>query len=236
MEGIHTDREGGGRRMSGGEIRALAAGLALLASGLVVPSQATAQDLADFDYENLSFRGIGVIGSFIFPSTVESTEAIGVRVDMGYLGPGVRIVPTLSYWSSRLERDEVRALEESLERLVPSATVDLGTIDRSDLVLGLDAHVVWRVRYGFLTYMGSGAAVHFLNGGGEAVDGTFVEDLLDSVSAGFNLHGGIEYPLGPRVRALAEGRVEVLGDLYYPELRFGLQFMTSPPADDEELR
>lgn len=225
-------------------MRAVAASLALLACGLVAPSQATAQDLADFDYENLSFRGIGVIGSFIFPSSVESTEAFGVRVDMGYLGPGVRIVPTLGYWSSRLEGEEVRALEESVERLVdresppgtPAANVDLGTIDRSDLVLGLDAQVVWRVRYGFLTYMGTGAAVHFLNGGGEAIDDTFVEDLLDSVTAGFNLHAGIEYPLGRRVRALGEGRVEVLGDLYYPELRFGLQFMTSPPAEDEELR
>lgn len=225
-------------------MRAVAVGLALLACGLAAPSQARAQDLADFDYENLSFRGVGVFGSFLFPSSVEATEAFGVRVDMGYLGPGVRIVPTLGYWSSRLEGEDVRALEESVERLVdresppgtPAANVDLGTIDRSDLVLGLDAQVVWRVRYGFLTYMGTGAAVHFLNGGGEAIDDTFVEDLLDSVTAGFNLHGGIEYPLGQRVRALGEARVEVLGDLYYPELRFGLQFMTSPPAEDEELR
>ena len=65
----------------------------------------------------------------------------------------------------------------------------------SDVVMSLDAQVVWRVPYGLLTYAGVGASAHVLNGGGPAVDGTFVEDLLDSVTAGFNLHGGLEYPM-----------------------------------------
>jgi hypothetical protein len=140
-----------------------------------------------------------------------------------------------------MKGEEVAELEQSVQRLlereqdpgVPTPEVDLGTIDRSDLVLGLDAHVVWRVRFGFLTYAGAGAAAHFLNGGGEAVDGTFVEDLLDSVTAGFNLHGGIEVPLRSWIRTYGEARFEVLDDLYYPEFRVGVQLMTTGPAPGE---
>ena len=216
-------------------------GAALLAALLATAGPAAGQELADFDYENLSFRGFGIHAGWISPSSVEAAPTFGVRADLGFLGPGLRIVPTLGYWSSELDRSEVADLERSVERLIeeqqapgaPPPDVDLGTIDRSDVVVGLDAHVVWRVRWGFLTYAGAGAAAHFLNGGGVAVDDTFVEDLLDSVTAGFNLHGGVEVPVSTWLRFYGEGRFEVLGDLYYPELRFGLHFMTGPPAPGE---
>ena len=203
---------------------------------------AAAQALADFDYENLSFRGFGVHAGYVAPSTIEPTTSFGVRADLGFLGPGLRIVPTLGYWTSEMSDDEVGELERSVERLIeaqqdpglPPPSVDLGVIDRSDLVLGLDAHVLWRVRYGFLTYLGVGAAAHFLDGGGEAVDETFVEDLLDSITAGFNLHGGLEVPVASWLRIYGEGRFEVLGDFYYPGARIGLHFMTGDPAPGEE--
>lgn len=207
---------------------------------LVAPASVPAQELADFDYENLSFRGFGLHVGYVLPSTIESAPSFGVRADLGFLGPGLRVVPTISYWSSEMKAEEVAALESSITRLIeeqqpgtPPPSVDLGVIDRSDLVLGLDAHVVWRVRYGFLTYAGAGAAAHFLDGGGPAVDDTFVEDLLDAITAGFNLHGGIEVPVSPRLRVYGEGRFEVLGDFYYPELRLGLHFFMGQPVPGE---
>jgi len=207
---------------------------AVLVAGLLLGTAAPAsgQELADFDYENLSFQGLGLFGGYIFPDAVESTESFGLRPDLGFLGPGLRIVPRIGYWSSELKDDEVRGLEQSVERLIerqdgPITTpVDLGVIDRSDLFLGLDGHVVWDIGLGFLTYGGAGASVHFLNGSGEAVDDTFVEDLLDSVTAGFNLHAGLEYPLGDRVSVIGEGRFEVLGDLLYGGVNLGLTFFT----------
>lgn len=216
-------------------------GALVVSALLATPVTAAGQELADFDYENLAFRGFGFHAGYIAPSTLDAAPTFGVRADLGFLGPSLRVVPTIGYWTTEMKDSEVAELERSVERLVenqqepgaPPPSVDLGTIDRSDLVLGVDAHVVWRVDYGFLTYAGAGAAAHFLNGGGEAVDDTFVEDLLDSVTAGFNLHGGLEVPLAGWLRLYGEGRFELLGDFYYPELRMGLQFMTGQSLPGE---
>jgi hypothetical protein len=164
-------------------------------------------------------------------------------MDLGYLGPGLRIVPGISYWSSRMSRSEVGELEERVEELVdresggiPPATVNLGQIDWSDLVLSFDAHVVWEVPLGFLTYAGAGAAAHIMNGGGEAIADTFIEDLLDTVTAGGNLHLGIEYPLTDRFRIYGVTRYEIVEPLQYFELRVGGQVMIGGGATNEVRR
>jgi len=197
-----------------------------------------AQDLADFDYENLSFRGFSLEFGHLWANRVEEANTVGLRVDLGYLGPGLRIVPTISYWSSQLDRSEVAALEASIERLInqdepgTAPDVKLGTIDWSDLAVGVDAQIVWSVPFNLLTFAGVGAGVHFLNGDGEAIRGTFVEDLLDSANPGINVHTGIEYPW-ERFRLHAEGRFELLEDLNYFELRVGGQIMVGPSAPGE---
>lgn len=201
---------------------------------------AAGQDLADFDYENLSFRGVGVEWSYLIPTRVEPTQSVGVRMDLGYLGPGLRIVPGITYWSSPLEAGEVEELEGRVAGLIrsqtgdPPPTVDLGVIDWTDVAVSLDAHVVWRVPYGILTFAGAGAAAHLLNGDGAAINGTFVEDLLDSVTAGFNLHAGLEYPLARSFRLYGRSRYEVLGDLQYLQLSLGGQLMVGEAAPGED--
>lgn len=202
---------------------------------------AAAQDLADFDYENLAFRGIGVELGWISPTRVEGAATLGMRVDLGYLGPGLRVTPTLHYWSSEMKGSEVTELEDRVAELVdresppgtPPATVNLGTIGWSDLIVGLDGHMVWSVPGGLLTYLGAGVAAHIQNGSGEAIRGTFVEDLLDSVTAGFNLHGGLEKPLSEQLRIYGMTRLEMQDDLQYLELRAGVQFMFGPAAPGE---
>ncbi len=211
----------------------------LAVAALCVAPGASAQDLADFDYENLSFRGVGVEWGRIAPTRVDPTDAWTVRVDLGYLGPGLRIVPSVTRWSSPFKRREVAELEDRVAELVALQTgdappsVDLGTIEWTDVAAAVDAHVVWEVPYDILTLAGLGAAVHVLNGEGAAINGTFVEDLLDSVTAGFNLHVGLEYPFSERLRGTAQARYEVLGDLQYAHVRFGLQFMLGANAPGE---
>jgi hypothetical protein len=112
--------------------------------------------------------------------------------------------------------------------------VDLGTIDWSDFMVGLDGHFVWSVPLDLLTYAGGGMSLHFLDGDGESIAGTFVEDLLDSMKPGFNAHGGLEYPLSEGFRLYGEARYELMEDLRYFELRFGGQIMLSGPAPGEE--
>jgi len=214
----------------------------MLAGMLLAASAGSGQDLADFDYENLSFRGFGAEWGYIWPDRVEPTQSFGARMDLGYLGPGLRIVPSVHYWSSRFKASEVRELEDRVQSLivsqidVPAPTVDLGVIDWSDLELAVDAQVVWRIPYGVLSFMGLGAGAHMLNGAGPAIDGTFIEDLLDSVSAGFNVHGGLEVPVVDRFRLHGQARYEMLGDLRYTQVRLGGQFMIGAPAPGEERR
>jgi hypothetical protein len=209
-----------------------------LAMGLVgLPGGVSGQNLADFDYENLSFRGFSLESGYIWPTRVDPTYTLGLRVDMGYLGPGLRLVPGVSYWSSKMKASEVEKLARKVDDLIdPDATepiTDLGEIDWSDLALTLDGHFVWSIPLNLLSYVGAGISAHIMNGDGSAISGTFVEDLLDSVKAGLNFHAGLEYPMSDFVRLYGLARYEILGDLRYPELRLGGQIMVGPSAPGE---
>ena len=113
---------------------------------------------------------------------------------------------------------------------------DLGVIEWTDYQVGLDAHVVWALPANLLTYAGLGVSAHVLNGSGEAIEGTFIEDLLDSVSAGFNLHLGGEYPVTDRFRLHGEGRYEVLEDMQYFQIRLGGSVLWGSLVPGEERR
>ena len=198
----------------------------------VAPCETRAQELADYDYENLSFRGISFDVGYLYADNVEDTRTLGVRFDLGFLGPGFRIMPGVTYWESTLAQTEVGQFQTRLGTLtadqggtVPAGGFDLGDIDRKDIVVSLDGHYVWAVPLNLFFSTGVGLSVHFLNGSGPSIDGTFVEDLLDSVSAGFNLHAALEYPIADRIRIHGGSKVEILGDLNYVEFRGGLTFI-----------
>lgn len=216
----------------------LAAALCLMTA--TAPSAGSAQDLADLDYEHLSFRGVGFDVGYLFPTRVDRTPAFGMRFDMGYAGPGLRIMPNIGYWSSPLEDGEVAGLENRISELIvdqngpPAPALDLGTIEWRDIAVGVDAHVVWDTFLGLLTYGGFGVTAHFLDGSGNAIDDTLIDDLLDSVTAGLNLHFGMEYPFTPNFRAYTEGKYEVLSDLQYFQVKVGWQLMWGPSAPGEE--
>ena len=213
-----------------------AVGMVMAVAGVVVtsvaPDEARAQEVVDFDYENLSFRGVAFDLGYLYADNVEDTRTLGVRFDLGFLGPGFRLMPGVAYWSSEMAGSEVARFETRLGALtadqggtVPLGGFDLGVISRSDIILSLDGHYIWATPLNLFFSTGVGLSGHFLNGSGPGVDGTFVEDLLDSVSAGFNLHAGLEYPISDRVRIHTRSKVEVLGDLNYVEFGGGLTFI-----------
>lgn len=212
----------------------------LVGLSLLGPTAARGQDLADLDYDVLSFRGFGLDWGYLWPTRVDHTGSFGLRFDMGYAGPGLRIVPNITYWSSPLDQSEITDLETRIASLVaeqtggPPPALDLGEIDWRDLAIGVDAHIVWHSLFGVLTYGGLGVAGHILDGKGAAIDGTLIDDLLDSVTAGFNLHFGAEYPLNDRFRIYSLAKYEVLSDLQYFTVRTGWQIMTGPNAPGEE--
>jgi hypothetical protein len=218
------------------------AGAAVLAfaCALLGARPVSGQDLADLDYTNLAFRGFGFDWGYIWPTRVEPTGAASLRFDLGYAGPGLRIMPSVTYWSSPLEGGEIRELEDRVGQLIadqtggPAPPLDLGTIRWRDIAVGVDGHIVWRTFFGLLPYGGLGVTAHVLDGDGDAIRGTFIDDLLDSVTAGFNLHFGVEYPVSSRFRLYTVGKYEVMSDLQYFNVRAGWQIMTGPNAPGEE--
>lgn len=189
---------------------------------------AAAQTLADYDYENLAFRGIGVDAGYLWAGKVVDTQRYGVRLDLGYLGPGVRIVPTLEYWSSQFTAAELDSLAARINNQPPGSLISgsqLAPIKWSDLSLSVDGQFVWNTPLHVLTFIGVGGGLHALNGQGAAVDGTFVEDLLDSITAGVNALAGLEFQPISRVRVYAEGRYTALNSIQYLSVRGGLQLM-----------
>ncbi|MSR22245.1 MAG: hypothetical protein EXR92_01680 [Gemmatimonadetes bacterium] len=218
---------------------AIALLLAAMVLAAAVPGRAAAQGLSNLDYEYLSFRGVMLDGGKIFPSKVDPTWTIGGRIDLGFLAPGVRVAVGLNHWSSTLVRKEVGALETRVDELILEQTgqttnVSLGEITWADTAIHADVHMMWRVPFGLLTYAGMGWSGHVLRGSGPAIDGTFVEDLLDSVRAGLNVHAGVEFPIDRRFRLVSEARYEVLEDLTYLQLRAGGQFTFGALAPGEE--
>jgi hypothetical protein len=205
---------------------AAAAWLTLSASG------ARAQNLADYDYENLAFRGVGLDVGFIWPTKVDASAAYSLRVDLGYLGPAVRITPVVSYWKSTFRREELERLSAQLSR-IPGVAIQpdqLGTIEWSNVSAGLDAHVVWNTPVRVFTYAGGGLALHVLNGRGGIVRDNLIEDLLDTVTGGVAVMAGAEYPVQPQLRFYGEVRYTLLSDVRYPGLRVGGAFMLPQPA------
>ena len=211
----------------------LALGLTLLATAPVGAQQV---DLADYDYENLQFRGIGMDVGRLWPSNLEATTPVRLRIDLGYLGPGVRIVPSIAWWRSDVEDGEISAFEEQLEESngLPPGSVELGEIELSDLALQLDAHFVWTTPIDLLVYLGAGAGLHMMNAQGEDIDDTFIEDLFDSVLPGLTALGGLEYAVVDRVRIYGEAHFTIVSDILSPGLRVGAAIMLPTRVQGED--
>lgn len=214
--------------------RSTAALLALLLSATALG----AQTLADYDYEDLSLHGVSLDYGYIWPNKVEPTSRFGVRFDLGYLGPGVRITPTITYWGSRLSGRELGRLAGRLsqlpalrDNLVTVEAEDLGEIRWSAFAINLEGQFAWETKFGVMTYLGAGVGVHKLNGKGELIDGTFIEELLDAVTAGVSGLAGIEFEPVPRMRIYAETNYTLLSYLRYPGLKIGAAYILPTKGD-----
>lgn len=201
--------------------------IAVIAALLVPPGAAMAQTLADYDYVDLGFRGVGLGAGYLWSGRVRDTEEYHLRLDLGYLGPGVRIIPAVSFWSSRYTEGELEVLADRINARTGSSigSEELGPVEWSDLALSIDGHFVWNTPIDVLTFVGAGLGFHALNGQGAAINDTFVEDLLDAITAGISGIAGIEAEPVDRFRVYAEGRYTAMNSISYLSARVGLQFM-----------
>ena len=195
----------------------------------LLPGKAAAQVLEQYDYEDLEFRGIGVEASRVWPSKVEPTTGFGLLLDLGFVGPRVRITPVARYWASSLEQEEIDRLGEQIvlvcERqgtVTCPSSLDLGEVKLSDLELTTEAHYLPLILDGLSVYVGLGLSLHLLNGRGDFIDGTFVEDLLDTVAPGVGGIVGASARLGPAFTFGAQARYMLAS-----EVRYGLATLSA---------
>jgi hypothetical protein len=215
-----------------------------LLAGLYLGAASTAHSQAweEYDYENLEFRGVSAELGWVTPSRVNNTLLIGLRADLGYLGPNVRIVPGLSFWSSELRRGEIDRLAEQIRSVClqqhPSLQcppLDLGEIRMSDLAINIDGLFEFpNTPFLFIPFVGTGGSLHFLNSRGELINDTFIEDFLDSLAPGLNLFGGMRLPLAENLELIAGARYMLASEIRYGVLSAGMSWLfparTTPAA------
>lgn len=214
-------------RGSGGTDRGrtgVVAALTMAAFGMVAGS-ATAQGLEEYDYTNLGLRAIGVGASYVDANQNDGTLGVEGKLDLGFLGPNIRIVPRFGYWKADVESSQVTELEMQLEQAsgLEPGTINLGDIERSAYVLGTDFQ--WTVTAARVApYIGVGLDVYILNDDGEAIRDTFLDDLI--VTAGVSGVVGAQLALSRRWSAYGEFRGTAVTDASNLGIALGFFLMT----------
>ena len=196
---------------------------------IVPPFQLSAQGvLNQFSYDNLRFSGIQVDAGPLGSSELTGAIAAGLRIDYGMIAPHVRVLLGLSYFRSQFDNQARARFEERLATLVndpdSNFTIDIGRIFWSDIIADIDLQYQIPQGPGITTYIGLGASAHLRNGSGTAIKGTFVEDALDEVTAGFNATIGAEFALSKSWRFTLDGRGVVSSGLSTVSLRSGFMY------------
>lgn len=184
--------------------------------------------LNQFSYENVRLSGIQVDLGALGSSELKGAIVGGVRLDYGVIAPRVRVLLGVSYFRSEFDGKARARFEQRIRDFVidPSGddTIRVGRVFWSDLTGDLDLQYVIPQGRGVTTYVGAGASVHLRNGSGAAIDGTFIEDALDEISAGFNVTLGAEFNLSRAWRFTLDGRGVVSSGLSTISLRSGFMY------------
>jgi len=204
-------------------------GLAALLAIAGPPHRLFAQGvLNQFSYDNLRLSGIQVDLGPLGASELKGAIVGGLRLDYGFIAPRVRVLLGLSYFKSEFDNDARTRFESRIRALVndpdSNFTVSVGRIFWSDLTADLDLQYVFPQGQGVTTYIGLGGSVHLRNGSGTAINGTFVEDALDEITAGLNATIGAEFRLSRTMRFTLDGRGVISSGLSTVSLRSGVMY------------
>lgn len=205
------------------------AGTKLAVLGLFLPGTLSGQGfLEQFSYEGLRLSGIGIEFGAVVSDRLTTEPTWAVRIDYGLIAPKVRVLIGGSYFRGDFNADEIAQFESRLRRVVRDPTlefaIDVGTITWADFEGSLDLQYLFQPAARVIPYVGLGLGVHVRDGDGTAIDGTFVEDALDTIAAGATLSLGTEIVLAPRVRLTADLRGVLTSELRTASARGGLMF------------
>ncbi len=211
-------------------------------SGVLLTAQPlnrlTAQGvLNEFSYENMRLSGIQLDVGVLGANQLMGTTIGGLRLDFGHIAPRVRFMLGLSYFKSEFDQEARTRFEQALDSIIidPSGddTIDVGRISLGDIIGDVDFQYLFPQGHGITAYVGTGVSIHVRNGSGSAINGTFVEDALDVVTAGLNGTIGFEFKLASALRFTVEGRGVLSSGLQTASLRTGLMYRLHPGKERE---
>lgn len=215
----------GGRGHGFGRLTTAAAGVALF--GLAAAQPVVGQNLEEYDYANLGVRAIGAEVIYMSASQNEGTFGLGAKLDLGFLGPSVRVVPRFGFWNADVEGADVDELERQLEEVseLEPGSINLGAIERSAYVLGVDLQYIAAISR-VSPYIGAGIDVYALNDDGNAIRNTFLDDLV--ITAGVSGVGGVQVDVSPNWAVFGEFRATAVSDASSLGAAFGAYYRFGP--------
>jgi len=183
--------------------------------------------LNQFSYDELRLSGIQLDVGVLGASELTGATVGGLRVDYGRIAPRVRLLLGLSYFRSQFDQQSRQRFEARLDSIVNPGSpdsIDLGRIRLGDLVGDVDFQLVFPQGRGITAYVGAGVSIHARNGSGAAINGTFVEDALDVITAGLNGTIGFEFNLSRAWRFTLDGRGMLSSGLKTASVRTGIMY------------
>ncbi len=203
---------------------------------LLTPQSLGAQDFLDeFSYEGLGLAGIGLDVGPVASDRVTTEVSVGVLVDYGMIAPRVRVLFGVNYFKGELDQKEIDDFESRLLEVIEDptgdATVDIGRVRWSNLEATLDLQYIFPSGPRYFTYMGLGIGAHIRNGSGAAIDGTFVEDALDTITASADLSFGLEVALTDRIHFMTNVRGVLSSELLIASARAGFMYRIIPSGN-----
>jgi hypothetical protein len=202
--------------------------LALGAAWLVGPRPLPAQGLlAQFSYENLKPSALQLDLGPLGGNNVRGTLTGGLRLDYGRIAPRVRVLLGVSYFKADFSDAARQRFVQRLRGVVSDPdsnyTINLGPMTWSDVTGDLDLQYVLPQGRAVMAYMGVGLGVHVRHGSGPVINGTFVQDALNEITAGLN--GTIGAEIGARRwRFTLDARGVLSSGLSTVSLRTGVMY------------
>jgi len=192
------------------------------------PDRLTAQSLLQqFSYENLKPSALQLDIGPLGGSNVRGALTGGVRMDYGLIAPHIRVLLGVSYFKADFSSTARARFEQRLKSVVvdPAGddTINLGRVTWSDVTGDVDLQYVLPQGRAVTAYMGIGIGAHIRHGSGPAINGTFVQDALNEITAGLN--GTIGTEVGARHwRVTFDARGVLSSGLSTVSLRTGVMY------------
>ena len=188
----------------------------------------TAQKILEqFSSENLVASAVGIDVGVLAGTDIRGTRTAGLRVDFGRVAPRIRVLVGASYFQTDLSGVALQRFAQRVKSVVIDPlgedSIALGRITWSDLTGDLDLQYVMPQGQAVTAYMGLGLSVHVRHGSGPAINGTFVQDALNAITAGLNGTLGAEFGSG-RWRFALDGRGVVASGLSTVALTAGARY------------